>query len=264
MLAGKLTYIVGTFDTKSEELLFVRDLFYGPAMTSAHDDMRLYEAESPDDATLKAVAALELSRDDPLILCDADEVILHFLDPVDNWFVEQGFERDRETARITGSLKEASTGRVLDQSEVTAALHHFFEFGMNTQPAVEGALEGLGHLSDHAQVVILTKLPSRFQQTRIDHLAGLGFDYPVIASDAPKGVLAKQLSVKAGRPTLFIDDLPPNHMSVAEHLPESYRIQFVADRTINKIMPTLDVTHYRAQSWADICDEARRVLDGKL
>lgn len=229
-------------------------------MTSAHDDMRLYEAEKPDDVTLQAVASLDLSHDDPLILCDADEVILHFLDPVDNWFTQQGLERDRETARITGSLRESETGRILDQGEVTAALHHFFEFGMDTQPAVDGALEGLDHLSDHAQVVILTKLPSRFQQTRIDHLSGLGFDYPVIASDAPKGVLARQLSDRTGRPIVFIDDLPPNHASVAEHLPDSHRIQFVADRVINKIMPTLDVTHFRAENWAEVRDEARRVL----
>ncbi len=229
-------------------------------MTSAHDNMRLYEAEKPDDATLAAVASLNLNSGDPLLLCDADEVILHFLDPVDNWFEGQGLTRDRETARITGSLKEAATGRILDQGEVTDALHHFFEFGMQTQPAVNGALEGLNHLANHAQVVILTKLPSRFQKTRLDHLSGLGFDYPVIASDAPKGVLARQLSDMAGDPIVFIDDLPPNHVSVAEHVPHSHRIQFVADPVINKIMPTLDVTHYRAQSWADICDEAMRVL----
>lgn len=231
-------------------------------MTSAHDDMRLYEAQKPDTATLEAVEALPLHTGDPLILCDADEVILHFLDPVDNWFEQQGLERDRATARITGSLKDAVTGRVLDQGEVTKALHHFFEFGMTTQPAVDGALEGLDHLSNHAQVVILTKLPSRFRQLRFDHLSGLGFDYPVIASDAPKGVLARQLSEKAGDPVLFIDDLPPNHVSVAEHVPHSHRIQFVADPVINKIMPTLDVTHYRAQSWTEICDEAMRVLQG--
>jgi hypothetical protein len=165
----------------------------------------------------------------PLIVVDADEVLLQFLAGLEGFLPAIGLFLDLKSYQLTGNIRRGDTGEALDQSEVTDLLKTFHATaGLDLEP-VAGAAEALAKLAQHAQIVVLTNIPPELAERRRANLKSHGIDYPVVANSGLKGPAFASMAKTAGAPAVFVDDIPHHHASVAEAMPGAHQVHLVAD-----------------------------------
>jgi hypothetical protein len=194
---------------------------------------------------------VELDRTRPLIICDADEVLVQFVAGLERFLGARGYYIDLQSFRIHGNVRRQSTREPVADEEVTKFLSAFFDEETARLDIVPGAAEALRDLSRTAQIVILSNLPERARAARIANLAGHGISYPVIAGSGPKGLVLKEMLQGFERDVVFIDDLPPHISSVAAETPHVHRLHFIADPRLAKLLPACADAHRRIDTWPE-------------
>ncbi len=211
---------------------------------------------SENDALLHAdtraqLAGLTFSPDRPLIICDADEVLFMFLEGLERFLNRRDLILDLKSFALTGNIRTAADNRALAGSEVKALLDDFFFTETAHLEPAPGAADALSSLSAHADIVILTNLPHAQRASRVECLARHGMAYPVIANSGPKGPAVAAMIAGHQQPIIFLDDLPPNLQSVAEHAPHVTRIHMIADPRLRRLIPACPSAHARHDDWPD-------------
>ncbi len=205
-----------------------------------------------------AVARLTPGR--PLIIVDADEVLLRFVDGLDRFLRERALYLDLTTYRLHGNVKRIDDDTAVLDVEVTALLDEYRR-DLDTLENVEGAQETLSELSARADVVVLSNVSPRQAIARRRNLDRLGFPYPIVSNSGTKGAAVRDLSARAGRPVFFVDDIPQHLTSVAETAPFVRLIHLVGDERLKPILPPSEHAHLRAKDWNDAAAFMRRHLD---
>jgi hypothetical protein len=204
-----------------------------------------------------AVARLTPGR--PLLIVDADEVVLRFVDGFDRFLRANGLFLDLTSYRLHGNIKHLDTGQPILDVEVTALLDEFRR-DLDSLEAVEGVHEALTRLEPRLDIVMLTNIVPLQGPPRRRNLAAIGLDLPVVANSGQKGPAVKALAAAAGRPAFFIDDIPQHLASAAEAAPEIYRIHLVGDDRLKPLLLPAPHAHIRAEHWRD----AHAFIDSKL
>jgi hypothetical protein len=197
------------------------------------------------------VEAIRLDPGRPLVICDADEVLLQFIAGLDRYLGTQGLYLDLTSFRIHGNVKNRTTNNAVPDETVGELLKAFFASETRHLDVVPGAADALRALTDVAQVVILSNLPETSRADRIQNLTGHGMPYPVIAGKGPKGAVVKQLTNGFAPPVVFIDDLPPHIASVATETPHVHRLHFIADKRLARLLPKAPDAHARIDTWPE-------------
>jgi hypothetical protein len=192
---------------------------------------------------------LRLASTVPLVICDADEVLVQFLVGLERFLLRRNRKIVLKTFAIHGNVLDTISGETVTHDEVTQLLKDFFEYDTERLDPVPGAAEALNELRKSAQIVILTNLPETSRDARRAHLASHGMDYPVIAGKGPKGPIVRELIKGVTAPIVFIDDLPPHLTSVAEEAPHVHRLHFVADRRLARLLEPARDAHRRIDDW---------------
>lgn len=185
----------------------------------------------------------------PLVICDADEVLLRFLAGLERFLERNGCYLDLTSFRIHGNVKHQATHEAVADEAVTQLIADFFASDTRHLEPVEGAAAALKTLSNRAQIIILSNLPETSRDARIENLIEHGMDYPVIAGKGPKGPVVKDLLGDFSQTVVFIDDLPPNLTSVATETPHVKRLHFIADPRLAKLLPPAQDAHRRIDDW---------------
>ncbi|MBU6297448.1 MAG: hypothetical protein KGJ79_06350 [Alphaproteobacteria bacterium] len=201
---------------------------------------------NPDFSIRQALTRLMPGR--PLIITDADEVILRFVDGFDRFLRAQGLYIDLTSYRLHGNIKRLSDQAAVLDVEVTALLDEFRQNLDSLQP-VEGAREALTSLSAVADVVVLSNVTEVQAQARRRNLLSLSLDFPLVANSGPKGPAVKALVARASAAAFFIDDLPQHLASVAEIVPTVFTIHLVGDSRLRGLLPASIHAHCRADTW---------------
>lgn len=204
-----------------------------------------------DEDVRRALDALDLEADRPLVISDADEVLLQFVAGLERFLDGRGLWLDLQTFALSGNIKEKETGTPVPVEETPALLAAFFEAEAGRLEAVEHAADALRALSERAQVIVLTNVPSAQRDARAESLARQGMDYPVIANKGLKGGAVSYLAERVSAPIFFLDDIPHNIQSVAEAHEPSRRLHFIADRRLAKLLPPSDHSHFHSSHWPD-------------
>jgi hypothetical protein len=194
---------------------------------------------------------IPLDPDRPLILSDADEVILQFASVLEEFLHENELYLDMATFALTGNIKRQADDVAVSAEEVTALIGQFFVEKTELQPAVPGAPEALRTLSEKAQVVVVTNVPLQQREARIRAMKKLGMDYPLIANIGLKGAVVKHLADKMRAPVYFIDDIPPNIASVAKACDKVHCLHFVADQRLGSLLGPAEESLHRADTWPE-------------
>jgi hypothetical protein len=194
---------------------------------------------------------VDLDRTRPLIVCDADEVLLQFMVGLERFLETRGCYFDLQSFRIHGNVKQQSTREPVADEEVSKLLAAFFAEETGRLDVVPGAAEALQDLSRTAQIVILSNLPERARDARIKNLTAHGIPYPVIAGSGPKGLILRDMLRGFERDVVFIDDLPPHITSVATETPQVHRLHFIADPRLAKLLPACADAHRRIDTWPE-------------
>lgn len=201
--------------------------------------------------------ALEIAADKPLIISDADEVLLQFMRRVEHYLDSIGLWIDLSSFALSSNIKSKETNEPV---QVPSLIDDFFAAETGNIEAAHGAAETLAALSEHAQIMVLTNLPAEHKQARITNLKGHGMDYPVVVNSGVKGPAVKWLAEKTTAPVFFLDDIPHNINSVAEHAPDVTAIHFIADARLGKLIGKADGATARIDVWA----EAHDYIAGKI
>ena len=201
----------------------------------------------------------------PLLITDCDEVLLHMVSHFDAWLGEAHQIRFAfETGSFGGAMTEMASGAPVPEDRVWPLLDQFFWQEMHRQTLVPGALEALGRIGEVADIVVLTNLGDEAHPWRVDQLASHGIDHEVVCNRGGKGVPARALIERYGATrTVFVDDLPVHHASVAKHAPEVQRLHMVAEPRLAPVVPAAEHAHARIDDWPTACDWILERLDEK-
>lgn len=198
----------------------------------------------------------------PVLILDCDGVILEFIAPFSAWLArDHGVRMALTGPTIANSMTRLADGAAVDDALFPVFLDAFFAHGQFSQTPTSGATEALASLSADMDIIVLTNIPSRWRELRVESLQRLGFHFPVIANSGPKG--RRVLEIADGRPAVFVDDLPAHHRSAATHAPEVGRLQMVGDPLLGTLMPPSADAHGRIDDWRQAEPWIRNKLEGK-
>ncbi|MCC6918655.1 MAG: hypothetical protein IT548_05590 [Alphaproteobacteria bacterium] len=196
----------------------------------------------------------------PLIVCDADEVLLQFLKGLEASLPAQGLYLDLASYNLTGAIKNAATREPLTQSEVGSVIKAFHAAGGLALDGVEGAAPALRALSAHAQIVILTNVIPEQRDARRANLARLGMDYPVLPNAGLKGAAVRRMAERCASRVFFVDDIAHHHADVATAWPEAHQIHFVADERLFRMAPRSPHAKLFTRDWSEARDHILSTL----
>ncbi len=189
----------------------------------------------------------------PLIISDCDEVLLHMVVPFRDWLDRaHDLHFDIGKAGFFEAIRHKHDGTVVLSSRIWELLNEFFDTQMDSQYPIDGAIEGLGRLSNDADVVILTNLLDHRAEARAEQLAKYGLRFPVHTNQGPKGAKIADIVAKY-RPdqVFFIDDIANHHESALEHVPQSWRLHMVGEPLLAPAIEPAPYAHARIDIWGD-------------
>jgi len=205
---------------------------------------------SDDPETLRQIE--ELAADDrPLLVLDVDDVVLEFIRPFPKFLERQGFKLTISSFRLTGNIAETATGRLVEQTEVTALLDAFFDGQSEWQTITEGAAEALAVLGEQVEIVLLTAMFHRHRAARRAHLDALGLPYPLLTTEMAKGPAVARLRGASGRPVAFVDDQPNNLVSARQSVPDVHLFHLMADNSLRAFLPPLPDDIVPVHDWRE-------------
>ena len=196
------------------------------------------------------IETLELDPDRPLVISDADEVLLQFMRQFEIYLDRNDMWIDLSSFRLQGNIKYKGSDEAVDMTNRNIIDDFFAAETLNFSP-VEGAAEALNALSKEAQIIILTNLPLAQKSERQINLSKHGMDYPVIVGSGLKGPAVKSLGEKINAPLFFLDDIPHNINSVAEYVPTSGRIHMIAHPRLSKLIGAAEGASARIDQWQE-------------
>lgn len=194
--------------------------------------------------------AVPLSPERPLLILDADEVLLKFVDGFDRFLRARELFIDLTSYRLHGNVKRLDDLTPVLDVEVTALLDEF-RADLDSLLMVEGAQDTLNALQPLLQIVVLSNVVPAQAEPRLRNFAAHGFDFPLVTNSGSKGAAVKALAGHAGRPVFFVDDIPQHLSSAAKAAPEVFRIHMVGDERLKPLLPPAEDAHLRAETWAD-------------
>ena len=190
--------------------------------------------------------------DRPLIVCDVDDVVLHFFAPFLTFLDSEGHEFLPRSFRLTGNIISKASGAALEETEVHRLIDAFFEAQEQWQTPLDHAIDTLGGFSKNADIVFLTAMPPQFSAQRRRLLDRLGLAYPLLASVQPKGPIVQALHGKRTLPVAFVDDMAHNLHSVREHVASCLLINLRPDSIVHSMAPAVAADIPQANDWAEV------------
>lgn len=210
--------------------------------------------------TERQIGALTLDPLRPLLVCDVDEVVLHFLRAFEAYLGDNGLWLDPASFALNGNVKRTDDNQPVATAELGGLITGFFAERARRMEPIEGAHEALSSLSGVADIVFLSNVPEAFVDDRLANLADHGFAFPLVVNQGPKGPAVRAIAAAQRGPVVFIDDVPSYIASVAEHCPATSLIHFLQDRRFGRHVKPLDFVSLRTDNWP----EAHRHIAGLL
>lgn len=208
-------------------------------------------ATAIDEATKAQIAQLDLDPARPLLLCDVDEVVVHFLRGLEGWLDRNGLWLDPASFALNGNIRRKSDNEPLPGEQIGPTLMSFFEAETARLDVIEGAVEALEDLGSGADIIMLTNLPAQFREARIANLRAHGIHHPVVTNSGPKGPAIAALAASHTAPVVFIDDNNGYLKSAADHVPHTHLVHFMQDERFGRHVQREEHIHHRTDNWPD-------------
>ncbi|MFN4143425.1 hypothetical protein [Aestuariivirga sp.] len=189
----------------------------------------------------------------PLVICDVDEVVVHFTRDFEDYLAAQDLLLDTSSFALNGNVRCRRTGAPAPDEHVARLISSFFDERTRHMQPIDGAVDSLLTIGETADVVLLTNLPHTAGDHRRANLAGHGLPFPVVTNSGPKGPAIRDILRRARQPAVFIDDSPSYIASCFEHAPEVHLVHFLHDERFARHVEPLGFVSLRTASW----DEAR-------
>lgn len=213
-----------------------------------------------DAIVVEQLDTIDLVPDHPLIICDVDEVVVHFLRGLERHLANNGYWLDASSFALNGNIRSKETNAAADTETVGRLLYDYFDDHVAHMDVIDDAVTSLKSLETHADIIMLTNLPPKYLEARIGNLSGHGLDYPVIANVGPKGPTVDAMLAGHRETVIFVDDSPSNIASVFEHTPHVDLVHFMQDERFAKVAPPTGDVLLSTDNWI----HARTFLESHL
>ncbi|HTW36761.1 MAG TPA: hypothetical protein VMD53_19240 [Rhizomicrobium sp.] len=196
-------------------------------------------------------SAVPLEKGRPLLIVDADEVLLRFVDGFDKFLARRGFYFDFVSYQLHGNVRRREDRAVVPEEDVTRLLDAFRDV-FDSLSAVEGAVDAVAELSPLLDIVALSNMTPSQVPARLRNFEMLELALPLMINSGPKGPAVKALAARAGRPVFFVDDIPRHLASAGNEAPEVFRIHLIGDERLRPFAPPCPQAHLCAGTWSDV------------
>jgi hypothetical protein len=188
----------------------------------------------------------------PLLITDCDEVLLHMVGHFRDYLDEEhGLDFALEHQEFAQAIRRRD-GSSLTIEEIWPLFKGFFPGEMHRQTLVPHAREALTEIAKIADIVVLTNLMDDCRQDRITQLEAYDIRHRVVCNQGGKGTpVGALLEEYAPTSTVFVDDLPQHHDSVARRAPDVWRLHMIAEPRLASHIPPAPDAHARIDDWRD-------------
>ncbi len=214
-----------------------------------------------DEVTTRQIASLELRRHRPLVICDVDEVVLHFVRGFEAFLEERGMWLDPRSYEFEGNVRYRATGKVVGNDELLRLIETFFCECIGGLEAIEGAAETLERLASECEIVMLTNLPHEYYDQRRMNLLRHGMPYPLVTNRGPKGPAVRAMAAARGEPCVLVDDYTDFLESARDHHPGTALVHFLHDPRFAVHARPVRSEHVRVSEWRGAEEAIRGMLD---
>lgn len=211
------------------------------------------------ETTLAQLSELNLTGR-PLLICDVDEVVVHFTRDFELYLDARGLWLDTSSFALNGNVRHRETNAAIEAREVTGLIDRFFVDRTRHLEPIEGAVAALQEIGEAADVVLLTNVPHTSGADRRENMRQHGLPFPVVTNSGPKGPAIRQLAERARTVTVFVDDSPSFIASSYEHAPAVHLVHFLHDERFARHIPPIDYVSLRTGNWAEAGPHVRGLL----
>ena len=212
------------------------------------------------DFTREQLKSLQIPADRPLVICDVDEVVVHFTRGFEAYLARHGLWLDPASFALHGNIKNEATGIPVAIAEVAQLIDSFFVDETENLDAIDGAVSALQNLGNDSTVVMLTNLPHHARDKRIANLQRHGLGFPVVTNSGPKGPAISHLADQTGAPVVFIDDSPNFIQSARDHAPHVHLVHFLHDARYARHVQPFSFVSLLTGRWDEALPHVRSLL----
>ena len=202
--------------------------------------------------TKKQISGLNLDPTLPLMIFDADEVLVHFAEPFATYLKKHNHRLHLTGYRLDNAIKNAQTDAVADPDTAKDLVWGFINEETKNQPAAKGAPQALKKLRKLAQIIILSNVPHTVHDDRVTNLKNIGMDYPLISNEGMKGPAVKEILKNHKAESFFIDDNPYQVESVYNDNKDTVCVHFSVCDLVKPYMPKAVGASIEPSSWNDL------------
>ena len=212
--------------------------------------------------TKKQISGLNIDPALPLMIFDADEVLVHFAEPFSNYLKKHNHRLHLTGYRLDNAIKKSETDDVADPDTAKDLVWGFINEETKNQPAAKGAPEALKKLQEYAQIIILSNVPHSVHDDRVLNLKKIGMDYPLISNEGMKGPAVKEILKDHKAESFFIDDNPYQVESVYNDNQDTVCVHFSVCDLVKPYMPKAVGASIEPTSWDDLVSKLINRLKG--
>ena len=202
--------------------------------------------------TKKQISNLNIDSNLPLMIFDADEVLVHFAEPFATYIKKHNHRLHLTGYRLDNAIKKADTDEVADPDTAKDLVWGFINEETKNQPAAKGAPQALKKLQVYAQIIILSNVPHSVHDDRVANLKSLNMDYPLISNEGMKGPAVKEILRNHKAQSFFIDDNPYQVESVYNDNQQTVCVHFSVCDLVKPYMPKAVGASIEPTSWEDL------------
>ena len=205
--------------------------------------------------TKKQISKLNIDPNLPLMIFDADEVLVHFAEPFATYIKKHNHRLHLTGYRLDNAIKKADTDEVADPDTAKDLVWGFINEETKSQPAAKGAPQALKKLQAYAQIIILSNVPHSVHDDRVANLKSLNMDYPLISNEGMKGPAVKEILRNHKAQSFFIDDNPYQVESVYKDNQQTVCVHFSVCDLVKPYMPKAVGASIEPTSWQDLVSQ---------
>ena len=213
--------------------------------------------------TKTQIANLNIDPNLPLMIFDADEVLVHFAEPFATYIKKHNHRLHLTGYRLDNAIKKADTDEVADPDTAKDLVWGFINEETKSQPAAKGAPQALMKLQAYAQIIILSNVPHSVHDDRVANLKSLSMDYPLISNEGMKGPAVKEILKNHKAQSFFIDDNPYQVESVYNENQQTLCVHFSVCDLVKPYMPKAVGASLEPTSWEDLVSQLINCLKDK-
>ena len=205
------------------------------------------------DGMKRQLEDIEIIPNKPLLITDADEVLLNFVSCFQEYLSKNNLWYDLSSYSLFGNIKDKSNNSI-ENNLVSYHLENFFKTNAKVITFVKDSIKYIKLLIEKLdfQIIVLTNIPYKYINDRRICFKNNNLDLPMIAGSGPKGEIIKELVANHKNKKFFIDDLAPHIISSKNHAEQVKTIHFISNEELSKLAITPEQADIRANNWKEI------------